>query len=328
MTDEQYMQRCLILAEKGICNVAPNPMVGCVIVHDGKIIGEGYHQQYGEAHAEVNAINSVSNQDLLKTSTLYVNLEPCAHFGKTPPCANLIIEKEIPKVVVGCVDTYAKVSGLGIRNMKLAGCEVIEGVLENESRELNKRFLSFHTRSKPYVILKWAQSKDGYMDIDRSEGQKGTFWITQAATKALVHKWRSEESAILVGKNTIMNDDPALTVREIKGPSPIRFIIDPDSSLDISKYKVAKTPPETMVIQQTEIADILQELRNRNLISVLVEGGKFTLEKFLESGLWDEIRVLTGNTALKEGLKSPDVQGRKVNTYNYGDDLVEIYRND
>ncbi|HCQ28892.1 MAG TPA: bifunctional diaminohydroxyphosphoribosylaminopyrimidine deaminase/5-amino-6-(5-phosphoribosylamino)uracil reductase RibD, partial [Flavobacteriales bacterium] len=233
--EEKYLQRCLDLAKNGKGRVAPNPMVGCVIVHNGKIIGEGYHREYGKAHAEVNAINSVKNKELLRESTLYVNLEPCAHYGKTPPCSNLIIENNIPKVVVGCIDSFSAVAGKGIEKMQKAGIDVTVGVLEKESLALNRAFFTFHNKKRPYILLKWAQTLDGFIDIDRTS-QKTTSdnWISNKFSKQLVHLYRSEIAGILVGKNTVMNDNPALTTRLIYGKSPIRLIIDFEQSIQES----------------------------------------------------------------------------------------------
>ncbi|MEZ4924227.1 MAG: bifunctional diaminohydroxyphosphoribosylaminopyrimidine deaminase/5-amino-6-(5-phosphoribosylamino)uracil reductase RibD [Crocinitomicaceae bacterium] len=304
-------------------------MVGSVVVHEGKIVGEGYHMQYGGPHAEVNAINSVKDQSLLYSSTLYVNLEPCAHFGKTPPCSNLIIEKKIPKVVVGCIDSYSEVAGKGIERMRNAGIEVVVGVLEKASLDLNKRFFTFHNKKRPFVILKWAQSSDGFIDIDRSTGDKGIHWITQTETKQLVHKWRREEAGILVGKNTVINDDPELTVREIEGHSPTRFIIDPANELDLTKYKVGNDKAKTVVISGQDalsIETILDRIYRENIQSVIIEGGKFTLEQFIQSGIWDEARILTGINELKNGTTAPIIQGTVVESYFYGKDKIEIYR--
>jgi diaminohydroxyphosphoribosylaminopyrimidine deaminase/5-amino-6-(5-phosphoribosylamino)uracil reductase len=245
--DEKYMLRCLELAKDGFGNVAPNPMVGCVIVCEGKIIGEGYHQEYGKAHAEVNAIHSVRDKSLLQKSTLYVNLEPCAHFGKTPPCANLIVEHNIPRVVIGCVDSYSEVSGKGIEKLRNAGIEVTVGILENESLELNKRFFTFHNKKRPYVILKWAETQDGFIDVDRpldkSRDTTADNWITSPLSKQLVHKWRSEEAAIMVGTTTVLNDNPQLNVREWKGKNPTRIVIDLQDRLPQTLHVFDKSIP-------------------------------------------------------------------------------------
>ncbi|MBD3637495.1 MAG: bifunctional diaminohydroxyphosphoribosylaminopyrimidine deaminase/5-amino-6-(5-phosphoribosylamino)uracil reductase RibD [Crocinitomicaceae bacterium] len=327
MTDEQYMQRCIDLARKGAGFVAPNPMVGCVIVHNDRIIGEGYHQKYGEAHAEVNAINNVEDPTLLKDASIYINLEPCAHFGKTPPCADLIAENKIPRVVIGCVDSYSEVAGKGIEKLKAAGCDVKVGILEKDSLDLNKRFFTFHTHKRPYVILKWAQSQDGFMDIHRNQGEKGTFWITAPETKTLVHQWRHEEAGILVGSNTILNDDPELTVREIKGNSPTRFYIDPENEIQPEQFKIGNDQAPTYKIQASEVPEILTELYEREIQSVIIEGGKYTLEKFLEDGTWDEARVLTGQQKLSKGLAAPKVNQAEYSSYYYGRDLIQLFRN-
>jgi diaminohydroxyphosphoribosylaminopyrimidine deaminase/5-amino-6-(5-phosphoribosylamino)uracil reductase len=327
-TAEVYMQRCLDLAILGMGNVAPNPMVGCVIVYNGVIIGEGYHQKCGEAHAEVNAIRSVKHQELLSESTMYVSLEPCAHFGKTPPCSDLIIEKRIPKVVIGTVDPFAKVAGKGIERMQNSGITVEVGVLEKECRELNRRFFTFHEQKRPYIILKWAQTLDGFIDTDRTETQHPT-WITNALSKRLVHKQRSEESAILIGTNTAEYDNPALTVREWTGNQPIRMVIDRtgrlSSSLNIFDQKVP-----TWVFTESSQSDrenvkfieigfgkdilpqLLSELYQRDILSVVVEGGSILLNSFIQDGLWDEAYVYTGNQFFCKGVKAPQITGETI----------------
>ena len=271
------MHRCLELAKNGKAQVAPNPMVGCVIVYQNKIIGQGYHQHYGQAHAEVNAIHSVKDKTLLKQSTLYVNLEPCAHYGKTPPCSDFIIDHQIPKVVVGCIDSFSEVSGKGIEKMRKAGIEVVIGVLEQTSIDLNKRFFTFHTKKRPYIILKWAATQDGFMDVDRSvitniEQQnvnpfhetKDCFvprndemtsqahnkvdnWITTPASKIVVHKWRSEEMGILIGTNTAINDNPQLNVRKWKGKNPIRIVLDLNNRLTNDLHVLDNSTPTIIV---------------------------------------------------------------------------------
>ena len=245
------MQKCLELAQKGRANTAPNPMVGCVIVHDGKIIGEGFHEQFGQAHAEVNAVDSVQDKSLLRSSTLYVNLEPCAHFGKTPPCSNLIIEYNIPKVVIGCVDTFSEVSGKGIKKMKAQGIEVISGVLNKESRELNKRFFTFHEEKRPYIILKWADSADGFI---APENQTEAFWMTSAESKKIVHQWRAEEMGILVGTETAIKDNPSLSVREVTGKNPIRFVLDKNLRLS-PNLSIFDEQASTFVLTEKSIED-------------------------------------------------------------------------
>ena len=219
--DEMYMSRCLQLAALGLGKVQPNPMVGAVIVHHDTIIGEGWHRQYGQGHAEVNAFASVTQPELLKESTMYVSLEPCSHFGKTPPCADAIIRHGIPKVVIGTVDSNAKVNGGGIKKLQDAGIEVVTGVLADQCKELNRRFFTYHEQKRPYVILKWAMTRNGYMDIDRQQQPDGQYWITNPELKTIVHQWRSEEDAILIGYNTMVNDKPQLTTRLFPGRSPL-----------------------------------------------------------------------------------------------------------
>jgi diaminohydroxyphosphoribosylaminopyrimidine deaminase/5-amino-6-(5-phosphoribosylamino)uracil reductase len=345
-SDEKYMQRCLDLAIKGAGYVAPNPLVGSVIVQDGKIIGEGYHQCYGEAHAEVNAVASVQNKSLLKNSTIYVNLEPCAHFGKTPPCADLIVEAGIPTVVIGTIDPFASVAGKGIEKLKKAGIQVKVNILKEACLELNKRFFTFHQKKRPYIILKWAQSRDGFMDMNRQNNEKGTFWITAPATKTLVHKWRHEEAGILVGKNTIKTDDPALTCRVYQGQSPIRLIIDQKMRLDYSAFKVGDRSVQTYILTEKEVQSagklqfiqptqfdlggILDTLYRLDIQSILVEGGPTTLGRFIEENCWDEARILTGETTLNEGLAAPSLPLQKTlhKAFKFGVDTVQIYRHD
>lgn len=342
--DEKFMQRCLDLAKLGQGNVAPNPMVGAVLVHDGKIIGEGFHEQYGEAHAEVNAIANVADKNLLSQATIYVNLEPCAHFGKTPPCSNLIIDSKIPNVVIGCVDSYAEVSGKGIAKMSAAGVNVKVGVLENECLAFNRRFFTFHSKKRPYVILKWAESAEGFIDIDRAKDEKGIFWITQPETKALVHKWRHEEAAILVGKNTVKTDNPQLNCRAFKGNSPIRIVIDQKLHLDYGGFHVGDRSVLTYILTEKEIQGsgnlqficpaefsaegILNCLYQLNIQSVIIEGGKTTLSHFIEENLWDEARILTGANSIKNGVPSPIISGNSKKSYDFGKDRVKILVND
>lgn len=291
-----YMERCLELARLGLGRVQPNPMVGAVIVHDGRIIGEGYHHRYGEAHAEVNALAAITDPALLKDSTLYVNLEPCSHFGKTPPCADAIIRHNIPRVVVGTVDCHDKVNGNGIAKLRAAGVEVTVGVCEQECRELNRRFFTYHAQKRPYVILKWAQTADGFMDVDRSDGQPHNYWITNPALRVLVHKWRSEEDAILVGYNTMANDQPQLTTRLYPGKSPQRFVMQRGDEV---------TAPLPCIAVSPDVATCLQQLYEQRIQSVIVEGGRKTLDRFLESGFWDEARILVGDVTWGKGLPAP-----------------------
>ncbi|MBL4592773.1 MAG: bifunctional diaminohydroxyphosphoribosylaminopyrimidine deaminase/5-amino-6-(5-phosphoribosylamino)uracil reductase RibD [Flavobacteriales bacterium] len=346
--DKQHIAHCNILAMKGMGNVAPNPMVGCVIVHQNKIIGKGYHEEYGKAHAEVNAINSVADKSLLKESTLYVNLEPCAHFGKTPPCSDLIIEHQIPRVVIACIDSFSEVSGKGIQKMKAAGTEVIVGVLETEGLELNKRFFIFHNKKRPCIILKWAQTKDGFIDIDRSslnQNDKVDNWITTPESKQLVHFWRSEEQAIMIGTNTALNDNPKLTVREVDGENPLRIVLDLNLRLSENLHLFDKTVPtivfnyqknkelsnlDFVKIDQNKdlIQQVLNELYNREIQSVIIEGGAQLLNTFIEQNLWDEARVFTGKKEFKKGLEAPKIRLEPKFTMEIESDILRTYFND
>lgn len=340
MTDEFYIQRCIELALKGQGFVAPNPMVGAVIVHNNTIIGKGYHELYGEAHAEVNAVNSVKNKDLLPQSTIYVSLEPCSHFGKTPPCSDLIIRHNFRRVVIGCTDTFSEVSGKGIQRLKNAGIDVTVGILEKECRQLNKRFFTFHEKKRPYVILKWAQTPDGFIDKKREEKFPGINWIIQPETKKLVHRWRTEEAAILVGKQTALNDNPHLTVREIEGKNPVRILLD--SKLEVPEnFNLFSQEASTLIIntlQTKKIGNsewirvkeiipqkIFEILYEQNIQSVIIEGGKKVLESFINSGLWDEARILIGTENFREGLKAPDFHLIPSLEFKAGKDKVLIF---
>ena len=334
------MNRCLDLASKGLENVSPNPLVGSVIVYENKIIGEGYHMEYGKEHAEVNAITSVKDKSLLPKSTLYVNLEPCAHFGKTPPCSNLIIEHKIPKVVIGCVDTFSEVSGKGIIKMEKAGIEVVVGVLENECRELNKRFFTFHEKKRPYIILKWAESKDSFI---APNNQTAPFWMTSNDSKKLVHKWRSEEDAILVGRITAEKDNPSLTVREVIGKNPIRIVIDKDLKLS-KKLNLFNNEARTIIFNALKTKEInlnyyikidfnnlikciLQELYKQKIQSLIIEGGAKTLQSFIDKKLWDESRIFIANKTIVEGIKSPNIDGEIIIKEDVGEDVLAILFN-
>jgi diaminohydroxyphosphoribosylaminopyrimidine deaminase/5-amino-6-(5-phosphoribosylamino)uracil reductase len=339
---ETYMRRCIELARLGAGSVAPNPMVGAVLVHQGRIIGEGFHRRYGQAHAEVNCINAVAEKDrhLLSQSTLYVSLEPCAHFGKTPPCADLVIEKDIPRVVIGCRDPFAQVNGRGIERLEVAGVEVTTGVLEKECTSLNKRFFTFHTQLRPYIILKWAQTVNGVMGSE----DHSRLLITNHLSNRLVHRWRSEEAAILVGANTALYDNPELTNRLWSGTSPVRLVIDPDLRLPGS-LKLFEGPVKTVVfntVKQEEknnllyyrlakemnlIPQVLQTLYDMNIQSVLVEGGQRLLQSFIDTHSWDEARVIT-NTVLQsaKGIRSPGLpQHTPVQSVQLLSDLVQTY---
>lgn len=338
---EIFMKKCLELAKKGMGYVSPNPMVGCVVVFNDEIIGEGYHNLFGNAHAEVNAIENVKDKSLLKNATLYVNLEPCVHFGKTPPCSDLIIKHKIPKVVIGSVDSFSEVAGKGIEEMQNSGIEVIVGVLEKESRELNKRFFTFHEKKRSYVILKWAESKDGYI---APKNQNKPFWMTSSESKKLVHKWRDEEDAILVGRITAEKDNPSLTVRGIAGSNPVRIVIDKNLKLsgDLNLFNSeAKTiifnaikSEETRTNQFIKInfnnliKSILEELYQQNIQSVIIEGGSKTLQSFIDTNMWDEARIFSTNKTLAKGVKSPTIEGEIISEDKIGEDELEILCNE
>ena len=341
MTDEIYIQRCIDLAQKGIRAVAPNPMVGCVIVVNDKIIGEGYHQRYGEAHAEVNAINNVANKSLLNKATLYVSLEPCSHTGKTPPCAELIIKSGIKKVVVGTQDPNPIVGGKGIEKLKNRGIEVKEGILREQCLELNKRFFTFHEKQRPYVILKWAQTLDGFLDRIRDDETQKINWISEPETKTIVHKWRSEEQSILVGRNTITNDNPSLTVRDYGGINPIRLVIDSQLEIGGELNIYSKDAPtivfnriknetknnvEWVKIKETSTKNILEELFKRGIQSVFVEGGSRTLQYFIIDNVWDEARVVVGQKYFKDGYKAPIINKVPIKSIPFGKDMIHYYK--
>lgn len=343
MSHEIFMQRCLDLALLGMGNVAPNPMVGCVIVHKGRIIGEGYHQKYGQAHAEVNAVHSVQNTELLSQSTLYVSLEPCAHWGKTPPCSDLIINSRIPHVVIGTIDPFAKVAGKGIERMQKAGIKVETGILEQECRHLNRRFFTFHEKKRPFILLKWAQTLDGFIDTDRTETQHPT-WITNALSKRLVHKQRSEESAILIGTNTAEFDNPALTVREWTGNQPIRMVLDRKGRLSRHLILFDQKAPTWIFteannentenlkfiqldFEQDILPRLLSELHERDILSIVVEGGSILLNSFIKSNLWDEAYIYTGNQFFGKGVKSPEISGELVAFEQLDDCKLQVLRN-
>ncbi|MCL2027476.1 MAG: bifunctional diaminohydroxyphosphoribosylaminopyrimidine deaminase/5-amino-6-(5-phosphoribosylamino)uracil reductase RibD [Bacteroidales bacterium] len=304
-THEIYIQRCLQIAQNGLGQVAPNPLVGCVMVCDDQIIAEGFHQKYGENHAERNAISLVNDERLLKKSTLYVNLEPCSHFGKTPPCADLIIEKKIPKVVISNLDSNPEVARKGVERLRNAGIEVITGVLENEGRFLNRRFFTYIEKKRPYIILKWAQSLDGFMYNETER------WITNDAMRNLVHKWRSEEPAIMVGTNTVLTDNPKLNVRACFGKNPLRITMDKNHKLPKNLHFFDHSQP-TKIYETTDLSEILNDLYARKIQSLIVEGGAKLLQSFIEKNLWDETRILIGNKHLHNGLKAPKIQGKEI----------------
>lgn len=346
--EEKWMNRTLQLAANGLGSVAPNPLVGCVITYDDLIIGEGFHQLFGSSHAEVNALNAVRDPSLLSKSTIYVNLEPCAHFGKTPPCSQLIIDKKIPRVVIGTVDPNPLVSGKGIAQLKAAGVEVIHDVLTQECKALNKRFFTFHQKKRPYIILKWAQSQDGFIDLPRDNDEVGIRWITGSDSLRLSHLWRSQEQAILVGKNTVINDDPSLTTRKIEGKNPIRIVFDRNFAIPL-KSAILNDSAETILIHDkmkspfhpytknismigidyshNAIDQLMNELYLRNIQSVIIEGGSFTLQQFIEAGTWDEARVFTGSHTFNKGIVSPVLKEFNLyTTEKIGSDKLEFFR--
>lgn len=321
---EKYMQRCFDLARLGRSETAPNPMVGSVIVLNDHILGEGYHKRWGEAHAEVNAIESVRNKNLLRQSTLYVNLEPCAHHGKTPPCADLIVSMGIPKVVIANIDPFSEVAGKGIDRMRNHGIEVITGVLENEGRWLNRRFFTFHEKKRPYLILKWAQTLDGFIDIHREGVETRPQWITNQMSKVLVHQWRTQEAAIMVGTYTAELDNPQLTSRLWDGRQPLRVVTDQHLRLPQTLHlfdglvptlvftaKKAQNHENLSYVQldysRDTLPQMMEALYERNIQSMIVEGGSSLLQSFIAAGLWDEARIFTGNQHFGDGVKAPEL---------------------
>ena len=347
---EKYIRRCLELAKNGLGTTYPNPMVGSVIVYEDKIIGEGWHRKSGEPHAEVNAINSVKDKSLLKRATIYVSLEPCSHFGKTPPCCDLIIKNAIPNVVIGTIDSNIKVAGNGIKKLIEAGINVTLGVLEVECKELNKRFFTFHEKKRPYVILKWAESQDGFIAPilrqakDEIKNRKPV-WITNEFSRQLVHKWRSEEQAILVGTNTVVDDNPKLDVRDWAGNNPIRIVLDQynritkDSHIYDNHIKtlIFSQMPNAIIgenitfevidFKQNLAEQILKELHKHNIQSVIIEGGQLTLQTFIDEDLWDEARIFIGNKAFGNGTKAPNIALERSEKHSIGNDELVISRN-
>ncbi len=343
---EKYMRRCIELAYNGLGNTYPNPMVGAVIVYKGKIIGEGYHHKAGEPHAEVNAINSVKNKELLSESTMYVSLEPCSHFGRTPPCSELIINKKISKVVIGCKDTFSKVSGKGIKMLEDSGVETIVGVLNDECRKVNKRFFTFHEKKRPYIILKWAQTADGYIDIVRDKEKYGEpTMITGELALKNVHKQRALEQAILVGTKTVEKDNPSLTLRKWVGKTPLRIFIDKELSvsedsnlLDDSTSTLVFTDRDVEKRKNTEfckidfsnniIPQIMNVLYEKNIQSLIIEGGQQTLQSVIDSNVWDEAFVYVGNKMFGEGIEAPKIINSSAKVLNkYNDNTLFLYKN-
>lgn len=352
MNHEFYIKRCLQLGRNGIGMTRPNPSVGAVIVCDDRIIGEGFTRPYGESHAEVNAINSVKNQALFKKSTIYVTLEPCSHHGKTPPCSDLIVQKQIPNVVIGCIDTNSLVAGKGVERLKKSGCNVIVGVLERECLEHHKRFFSVQNKNRPYIILKWAETQDGFI-APLTKNEQKPVWISNVYSQQLVHKWRAEEHAILVGTNTVIVDNPKLNVRSYAGNNPVRVVLD--TNLRIPKNAtIFDGSVKTIVInssiqkeeihqniyyekvatfscgkQQEDLAfQICKILQKHTIQSVIIEGGAQTLQTFIDENLWDEARIFTGNTSFGVGVERPNFSAKLIATKNIKNDVLKIYTND
>ena len=333
-THDIYIKRCIELAQNGLGTSYPNPMVGSVIVYNNEIIGEGWHKKAGESHAEVNAINSVKDKSLLSKSTIYVSLEPCSHFGKTPPCCDLIIKNNIPNIVIGTIDPFAKVAGNGIKKLLEAGKNVTVGILENECNELNKRFFTFHTKKRPYIILKWAESADGFI-APSSKDKKKPVWITNEISRQLVHKWRSEEQAILVGTQTILDDNPSLTTRDWYGKNPIRIVLDQNNKISKENH-IFDSQAKTLSISKDKInfnnniaIEIGNYLYNEEIQSVIIEGGRQTLQTFIDANIWDEARVFRGNTSFENGTKAPKISFKNINKEHIlEDELLIIFNHD
>lgn len=341
--NELYIQRCLQLAQKGLGLVSPNPMVGALLVANNQIIGEGWHKQYGRPHAEVNALKAVPehNRHLISNSTLYVTLEPCNHQGKTPPCVDLILENKITKVVIASVDSNSEVKGKGIERLRENGVEVITGLLNEQSRHLNRRFFTFHEKKRPYIILKWAQTKDYFF----AKKDKKQHWITNQLSKKLVHKWRSEEDAILVGTNTVKIDNPQLTNRFFEEKKqPVRVVLDRNLSIPKTHHIFDQSTATILVNEEQNSTKnnlqycqflfdnnlffrVLQTLHKQNVQSIIIEGGSMTLQYFINQNLWDEARILTGNKDFKTGISAPKIHGETIEKFMLKDDQIQIIKN-
>ena len=346
---EKYIFRCLELGKNGLGKTAPNPMVGCVIVREDQIIGEGFTSPYGGAHAEVNAIQSVGDKNLLRDATLYVSLEPCSHFGKTPPCADLIVSSGIPRVVIGIRDPHSEVDGKGIERLEAAGIEVTYPVLENQCREHHRRFLTFHEKKRPYIILKWAESSDGFMapDPKKREIEPQPYWISNRYSRQLVHQWRTEEQAILVGTGTVLEDNPRLNPRTWSGSSPLRVILDRNLKIP-GNYHIYNEEAETLIFTEQDtragekdgityikidfsgdvVGQVCRALFKHQVQSVIVEGGPATLKSFIDARQWDEARIFKGKTTLGSGLRAPVLSGREISRAKIGEDTLTLLRND
>lgn len=336
--DELYIKRCIELAQKALGKTYPNPLVGSVIVHNGEIIGEGYHHKAGENHAEINAINSVKDKSLIPESTIYVSLEPCAHYGKTPPCALKIKELGFKKVVIGAMDSHDKVNGKGKKIIQDAGIEATSGILEKECIELNKRFFTYHEKKRPYIVLKWAESGDGFLDKDFKPTA-----VSNPLVNQFVHQLRADEHAILVGTQTALTDNPSLTVRNVEGSNPVRVLIDFDLKIP-DNFKIYNTEARTLVLntikEQTEgniqfirikkenfLSDLMDVLYKEQIQSIIIEGGRFTLQQFIDAGLWDETIVIKNeNLKLESGTKAPDFNHIAYKTENYRDNTISFFK--
>ncbi len=336
---QKYMQRCIQIAKNGIAAALPNPSVGAVVVYNDQIIGEGFTSPYGGLHAEVNAINAVKDKKLLKKATIYVSLEPCSHFGKTPPCCDLILKHEIPCIVIGCQDPNSLVSGKSIQKLKEAGRTVIIGLLETECRESNKRFFTFHLKKRPYIILKWAESLDGFiapaeeMRKSKNKNKKEPFWISNTYSRQLTHKWRSEEQAILIGTQTAIDDNPKLDVRDWYGKNPVKIVLDRNNRIPKENY-IFGNQSNVVVLSALDLnlknkigAQIAQLLFEKKITSVIIEGGRQTLQTFIDENLWDEARVFRGQSLLNGGLKAPELKGKLMASKAIFNDELLIYKN-
>ena len=344
MNHEHYIKRCLEISKLGIGTTRPNPSVGAVLVVDDRIIGEGFTSPYGGSHAEVNAISAVKDQTLLATATMYVTLEPCSHFGKTPPCADLIIKSEIKKVVIGCIDSNVLVAGKGIERLQNAGCEVIVGVLEKECKAHHRRFFTFQTKKRPFIILKWAQTLDAYI-APKNRVTQTPVWITNESSRQLVHKWRCEEQAILVGTTTVLDDNPGLDVRHWKGEDPVRIVIDKELKIP-ANLKVYDGSVKTIFIngRSTSVKgaiffekinflkpiaiQICEVLFKHKIQSLIVEGGTKTIQTFIDENLWDEARVFSGEAHFNDGVNAPKLDVIPTKEENIKGDTLKTYLND
>jgi diaminohydroxyphosphoribosylaminopyrimidine deaminase/5-amino-6-(5-phosphoribosylamino)uracil reductase len=348
-THEMYIKRCIALAKNGLGTTYPNPMVGSVIVHDGKIIGEGWHKKAGEPHAEVHAIQSVKDKSLLKEATIYVSLEPCSHYGKTPPCCDLIITNEIPNVVIGTLDPFVKVAGTGLKKLIESGKNVTVGVLEDECNELNKRFFTFHQKKRPYIILKWAATANGFIApkmLNAVQLDKlNPVWISNPYSRQLVHKWRTEEQAILVGTQTVLADNPILNARDFSGNNPVRIVLDKTGKISenfnvkdqsqktifITESKNFTTTEnciyENVIFDKTLAQTVTTILYRHDIQSVIIEGGAKTLQSFIDANLWDEARVFIGQIKFQDGTHAPKFNGSPIQRFDIKGDQLNIFRN-